>query len=51
MCPPKYPVSSGSNGIVYTALSGNQIIANNLNSDYNDNVITKSKTYHYNDKP
>ena len=43
MCPPKYPVSSGSNGIVYTALSGNQIIANNLNSDYNDNVIYKVK--------
>ena len=50
-CPPKYSVSSGSNGIVYTALSGNQMIANNLNSDHNDNVIMKSKKYHCNDKP
>ena len=43
MCPPKYSVSSGSNGIVYTALSGNQIISNNLISDYNDKVVTNSK--------
>ena len=50
-CPPKYSVHSGSDDIVYTALSGNQIIVNNLNSDNNDNVITKSKTYHYNDIP
>ena len=50
-CPPKYSVSSGSNGIVYTAMSGNQIISHNLNSDYNDNIICKVKTYHFNDKP
>ena len=50
-CPPKYSDQSGSNGIVDTALSGNQIISNNLNSDNDDNVITKSKTYHYNDIP
>ena len=50
-CPPKYSVSRGSNGIVYTALSGNQIIAHNLNSDYNDNINCKVKSYHYNDKP
>ena len=37
-CPPKYSVSSGSNGIVSTALSGNQILANNLNGDYINNV-------------
>ena len=42
-CPPKYSVSSGSNGIVYTTLSGNQIIAHNLINDYNDNVIYKFK--------
>ena len=42
-CPPKYSVNSGSNGIVYTALSGNQIIAHNLIIDYNDNVIYKVK--------
>ena len=42
-CPPKYSVNSGSNGIVYSALSRNQIIAHNLNSDYNDNVIYKVK--------
>ena len=50
-CPPKNSVSSGSNGIVYTTLLGNQIIAHNLNSDYNDNEFTKSKTYHCNNKP
>ena len=33
MRPPKYLVCSGSNGIVYTTLSGNQIIANNLTGD------------------
>ena len=49
--PPKYLVNSGSNGIVYTTLLGNQIIAHNLNSDYNDNIICKVKTYHFNDKP
>ena len=43
MFPPKYLVSNESNDIVYTALSGNQIIANNLNSDYNDNVSNKVK--------
>ena len=42
-CPPNYSVYSGSNGIVYTALSGNQIIAHNLINDYNDNVIHKVK--------
>ena len=42
-CPPKYSVHSGSNGIVYTALSGNQIIAHNLINDFNDNVIYKVK--------
>ena len=39
MCPPKYSVNSGSNGIVYAALSRNQITAHNLNNDFNDNVI------------
>ena len=42
-CPPKYLVHSESNDIVYTALSGNQIISHNLNNDYNDNVIYKVK--------
>ena len=37
--PQNYPVHSGSNDIVVTALSGQQIIVNNLNNDYNDNVI------------
>ena len=45
-CPPKYSVSSGLNGIVYTALSGNQITAHNLINDYNDNVIYKVKIKH-----
>ena len=40
-CPPNYSVHSGSNVIVVTALSGQQIIVNNLISNYNDNVVIK----------
>ena len=40
-CPPNYSIHNGSNDIVVTALSGQQIIVNNLNNDYNDNVIYK----------
>ena len=43
MCPPNYSVHSGSNDIVVTLLSGQQIIVNNLISNYNDNVVIKSK--------
>ena len=43
MCPPNYSVHSGSNDIVVTALLGQQIIVNNLISNYNDNVVIKSK--------
>ena len=42
-CSPDYSVQNGSNDIVVTALSGQQIIVNNLNNDYNDNVIYKVK--------
>ena len=45
ICPPKYSLNSGSNGIVYTALSGNQITAHNLNNDFNDNVILQSQEH------
>ena len=48
--PQIYSVHSGSNDIVVTALSGEQIIVNNLISNYNDSIVIKS-TYHYNDKP
>ena len=41
--PPNYSVHSGSNDIVVTAFSGEQIIVNNLISNYNDNVVIKSK--------
>ena len=43
MCPPDYSVQNGSNDIVVTALSGQQIIVNNLNNDDNDSVIYKFK--------
>ena len=42
-CPPDYSVQNGSNDIVVTALSGQQIIVNNLNNDYNDSVIYRFK--------
>ena len=42
-CPPDYSVQNGLNDIVVTALSGQQIIVNNLNNDYNDSVIYKFK--------
>ena len=42
-CPPDYLVQNESNVIVVTALSGQQIIVNNLNNDYNDSVIYKFK--------
>ena len=42
-CPPNYSVHSGSNDIVVTALSRQQIILNNLISNYIDNVVIKSK--------
>ena len=42
-CPLDYSVQNGSNDIVVTALSGQQIIVNNLNNDYNDSVIYKFK--------
>ena len=48
--PQIYSVHSGSNDIVVTALSGQQIIVNNLISNYNDSIVIKS-TYHCNDKP
>ena len=38
-----YPAHSGSNDIVVTTLSGQQIIMNNLNNEYNDNVLYKVK--------
>ena len=38
-CPPKYLVSSGSNSIVILHYRENQIIANNLYGDHNDNVL------------
>ena len=41
--PPDYSVQNGSNDIVVTALSGQQIIVNNMNNDYNDSVIYKFK--------
>ena len=50
MYPQIYSVHSGSNDIVVTALSGQQIIVNHLISNYNDSIIIKS-TCHYNDKP
>ena len=50
MYPQIYSVHSGSNDIIVTALSGQQIIVNNLNNDYNDNVIYKVKMYHFIDK-
>ena len=50
-CPQIYPAHGGSNDIVVTALSGQQIIINNLNNDYNDSVFSKVKTYHCMDKP
>ena len=49
--PQIYLDHGGSNDIVVTALSGQQIIINNLNNDYNDNIFPKSKTYHCMDKP
>ena len=49
--PQIYPAHGGSNDIVVTALSGQQIIINNLNNDYNDNVFSKFKMYHCMDKP
>ena len=42
-CPPNYSVHSGLNDIVVTAWSGQQIIVNNLNNNYDDNVVIKSK--------
>ena len=42
-CPLNYSVHNGSNDIVVTALSGQQIIMNNLNNEYNDNVLYKVK--------
>ena len=47
--PQIYSVHSGLNDIVVTALSGQQIIVNNLISNYDDSIVIKS-TYHYNDK-
>ena len=41
--PQIYPIHGGSNDIVDTAWSGQQIIINNLNNDYNDSVIYKVK--------
>ena len=49
--PQIYPAHSGSNDIVVTALSGQQIIISNLNNAYNDNIFPNSKTYHCMDKP
>ena len=43
MCPPDYSIQNGLNDIVVTALSGQQIIVDNLNNDYNDSVIYKVK--------
>ena len=40
-CPPNYSIHNGSNDIVVTALSGQQIIYNDLNNDYNNKVIYK----------
>ena len=51
MYPQIYSVHSGSNDIIVTALSRQQIIINNLNNDYNDNVFSKVKMYHCMDKP
>ena len=51
MYPQIYPTHGGSNDIVVTTLSGQQIIINNLNNDYNDSVFSKVKTYHCMDKP
>ena len=42
-CPPDYSIQNGSNDIVVTALSGQKIIVNNLNNDYNDGVIYNVK--------
>ena len=39
--PQIYSFHSGSNDIVVTTLSGQQIIVNNLISNYNDNVVIK----------
>ena len=50
MYPKNYPAHGGLNDIAVTALSGQQIIVNNLNNDYNNNVIYKVKTYHFIDK-
>ena len=40
-CPPNYSIQNGSNDIVVTALSGQPIIVNNLNNDYNDIIKYK----------
>ena len=40
--PQIYSVHSGLNDIVVTALSGQQIIVNNLISNYNDSIVIKS---------
>ena len=42
-CPLDYSVQNGSNDIVVTTLSGQQIIVNNLNNDYNGGVIYNVK--------
>ena len=50
MCPPNYSIHNGSNDIVSTALSGFQIIVNNLyndHNDHNDNIIYKVKNITY----
>ena len=41
--PQIYAVHGGSNDIVVTAWSGQGIIINNLNNDYNDKVFYKVK--------
>ena len=43
MCPPNYSIHNGLNDIVSTALSGFQIIVNNLYNDHNDNIVCKVK--------